>query len=167
MNSATTDPFETMIRDAGEAWLFDWFSPDSAAFPYLRDRLVRADSRARERFGDNAPRLTPDALIEEYKHNPHKVRAFLQVLDPLSPDMLVMVWRILHGMSVAAISMEYEAERKFSLSVRLCSSDDDRQPEEYSTSEIYDAIVLRHLGVMKTNGRPLFDGFYALNLGKP
>ncbi|HZK81679.1 MAG TPA: hypothetical protein VFC46_11440 [Humisphaera sp.] len=151
-----------MIRDAGEGWLIDWYGPKAEALPKLLKLLANADLLARKRFGASAPRLTPQDLIAEFKRNPHKIRALLQVLDSLSPDMLVMVWRVLQGMGVASIRMEYDAEQRFSLNVRLSS--EDGGAEEYSSTEIDDAVVLRHLGIVKMNGQPLFDGFYALNL---
>jgi hypothetical protein len=43
---------------------------------------------------------------------------------------------------------------------------DTEDQEIYESTEIDDAVVLRHLGISKMNGRPLFDGFYALNLSK-
>jgi hypothetical protein len=167
MSNAIMDPFEAMIRDAGESHLIDWYAPNEDALRYLRGLLAKADDRARERFGANAPRLTSEYLVDEYKHNPHKVQAFLQMLASLSPDMLVMVWRILQGMGVAAIRMEYDAEASFNLHLRLVSPGDLSSVEEYASTDIDDAVVLRHMGISKMNGRPLFDGFYALNVSGP
>ena len=120
----------------------------------------------RERLGDNGPRLTPEALIEMSARNPHKVRAFLQVMGSVaSPQILVMVWRILQGMGVAAIRMEYDADGAFHLYVRLSSHRVGGTPgEEYESSNIDDSVVLRHLGRVKMGDKGIFDGFYALNL---
>ena len=165
MSSVTTDPFETMIRDAGEGWLIDWHAPREQAISHLREILGRADDAARERFGDDAPRLTPDALIEDYTRNPHKVRAFLQVIgSTASPLILVMVWRLLQGIEIAAIRMEYDAPGPFHLYVRLASSYADGTREEYESNDIDDAVVLRHLGTIKMGNQATFEGFYALNL---
>jgi len=151
MSQIAVDSFETLIRDAGEGYLIDLFRPRESALAHLRRLLADA-------------KLTPEDLLNEYKHNPHKVRAFLQVLATASPRMLVMVWRILHGMQVASVEMEYQARSKFHLRVRLSSPDDPAGTEQYESTDIDDAVVLRHLGVMKMNGHPFFDGFYALNL---
>lgn len=167
MSTAITDPFEAMIRDAGEDWLLDWYAPPQDALPHLREILRSADDVARERLGGNAPRLTPEALVTMYAENPHKVRAFLQVLGSVaSPHMLVMVWRILHGMGIEAIRMGYDATEPFHLYVRLSSPYAHGTAEEYESSDIDDAVVLRHLGTLKMGNQGIFDGFYAFNLSK-
>lgn len=165
MSALTNDPLEKMIRDAGEGHILDWFAPKSEAVQHFRQLLDRVSALGRQRVRGNALRLTADDLVREYGRNPHKVQAFLQVLPSLTPDMLIMVWRVLQGMNVAAVSMEYEAEQNFKLRVRLASPDDSNEVEEYESDDIDDAAVLRHLGIMKMDEKPLFDGFYALNRG--
>jgi hypothetical protein len=104
--------------------------------------------------------------VAEYQHNPHKVRAFLQVVKSASPDVLVMVWRILQGMGVARIEMEYQTGLHFRLHVWLSSPYEGGEPEVYESKDIDDAVILRHMGIMKMDDRPVFDGFYAVNLSK-
>jgi hypothetical protein len=165
MSNVATDPFEKMIRDAGEGWLVDWYRPREQAVPHLQAVLRRVSDAAVRRMGGDAPSLTPKSLAATYEKNPHKVRAFLQVLDSVSsPDILVMVWRILQGMNIAAIRMAYDATGQFHLYVTL-SSPYDQATEEYESTDIDDAVILRHLGTMKMDGQGIFDGFYALNLG--
>lgn len=167
MSKIVTDPLEQLVRKAGEDWLIDWFAPRDQALPQLRQLLDEADRRVVQRFGPHAPRLTVEALLHEQQGNPHKVRALLQILPSIaSPDMLVMAWRIMQGMNIFSITMEYEQERSFRLRVRLKSMYDDNEIDDYETSDIDDAVVLRHLGIMKMNDQPAFDGFYPLNVGK-
>lgn len=167
MSTATVDPLEELIRNAGEGWLIDWYAPREAALPHLRGVLLAADGAARGRFGAQAPALTPESLIEAYSDNPHKVRAFLQILGSVaSPDILVMAWRILQGAEIAAIHLQYHASGPFHLSVRLNSPDAPPAPEEYESNDIDDAVVLRHLGTMKVGNDGVFDGLYALALGR-
>jgi hypothetical protein len=166
MSSVATDPLEQLIRQSGEGWLIDWFAPPEQALPHLRRLLERADQRAIQRFGPHGPRLTVEALVHEHDRNPHKVRALLQIMSSVaSPDMLVMAWRIMQGMNIDAMQMEYEQGNSFRLRVRLVSMYDTNQREEYQTTDIDDAVVLRHFGVMKMNDRPIFDGFYPLHVG--
>ena len=165
MSTVAPDAFESMIREAGEGHLIDWHAPRAEALACLRDCLRLADERAAQRLGVRAPQLTPDRLEEEHRRNPHKVRAFLQVLKSASPEMLVMVWRILQGMAVAGMELEYQADAsRFRLCVRLSPPHQPDQLEEYESTDINDAVVLRHLGILKMDDRPVFDGFYALNL---
>lgn len=166
MSETMTDPLEQLIRQAGEGWMIDWFAPRHQAIPHLRRALEQADQRAVQRFGEHEPRLTVEALLHEQKGNPHRVRALLQILPAVrSPDMLVMAWRIMQGMNIDSIRMEYEQEQSFLLRVRLKSMYEGNEPEEYETTDIDDAVVLRHFGIMKMNDRPVFDGFYPLRVG--
>lgn len=166
MSDVSADPFEAMIRESGESWLIDWYSPRDDAIPHLLEILHDADAAARKRFGAGAPPLTPDSLIAEFARNPHKVRAFLQVIGSVgSPDILVMVWRILQGMNIALIQLEYAESAAFHLYVDLASPESGTL-EKYESDNIDDAVILRHLGIIKMGAQATFDGFYALNLGK-
>lgn len=152
---------ETLIREVGEDWLIDSFSPAHEAIARLQARLEKANAAAHTRLGANAPSLLPHALEAECKRNPHKVKAFLQALGSSeSPDMLVMVWRVLMGCSIAEIQAEYELKKRFSLRVRL--QNDRNLPEVYASDDINDAALLRHFGIMSMDGSPIFDGFYPL-----
>lgn len=165
MSNVVTDPLEQLFRQAGEEWLIDWYTTRSQALQHLRRLLEQADQRAAQRFGSHAPRLTAEALLQEQEANPHKVRALLQIMASVgSPDMLVMAWRIMQGMNIDAMQMEYEQEKTFRLRIRLVSMDNAIQKEEYETTDIDDAVVLRHFGIMKMNDRPVFDGFYPLRV---
>jgi hypothetical protein len=72
-----------------------------------------------------------------------------------------MVWRILQGLSIHRVELEYTEQKSFRLVVLLARPDDTGgQPEEYSSSDINDAKLLRHFGITTTNSSPLFDGFF-------
>jgi hypothetical protein len=166
-NSSSIDPFEEMIRTSGQGWLIDWYAPKEQALPNLRKVLAAANERGTARLGENAPELTPAALVTEYRRNPHKVNAFLQVIGAVeTPDILVMVWRILQGMNVTELAISYLSKQDFQMRVRLTRADESGQDEIYESRDIDDAVVLRHLGVMKIDDKPVFDGFYPMNLGK-
>jgi hypothetical protein len=159
------DPFEEVIRKAGEGWLIDWFAPREAALPHLHTVLQRANEWGRTHLGNNEPELTPDAIEAAFAENPRKVRAFLQVMGSIqSPSFLVMVWRILHGMNIAEIQMEYAAAGDFHLCVELSSQDDVAEPEIYESHDIRDAVVLRHLATIRIGERGIFEGFHPLNV---
>ena len=94
-----------------------------------------------------------------------KVEAFLQALGTTrSPQMLVMVSRILAGASIQQVTMSYAAQQNFQLQVILATPYGETD-SPYESTNINDAGLLRHFGIMTMNGQPLFDGFYALHLG--
>ncbi len=165
MTTTVVDPLEKLIREAGQGWLIDGYRPRARAIGHIQTVLHRMNEVALTRLGSNAPALTSESLAVAYEKNPHKVRAFFQVVDSAaSPEILLMVWRILQGTNIAAIQMNYDAEGLFHLHVTL-SSTDAGGTEEYETNDIDDAVVLRHLGTLKMDGKGIFDGFYALNIG--
>ena len=167
MSEIWVDPFEKMIRDSGQGWLIDWYAPKEEALPRLRQILVEVNAKARVRLGGSAPNLTPEALIAESRRNPHKVNAFLQVIGSVAtPDILVMVWRIIQGMNIAELALHYLSEQSFKMTVRLSSPYDGGADETYESHDIDDAVILRHLSVMKMDDKPIFDGFYPLQLAK-
>ncbi len=76
-------------------------------------------------------------------------------------DMLLMVWRILHGLSIREVTMNYVEQEAFRLVVTLARPGQD-DLETYSSDDINDAALLRHFGITTVDGRPLFDGFFPL-----
>jgi hypothetical protein len=88
------------------------------------------------------------------------VKAFLQALGATrSPEMLVMVWRILQGMRIQEIDMTYRERDSFRLRCVL-NSPYEVKPEVYESSDIVDAMLLSHLGIMEMDKGPVFEGFY-------
>ncbi len=163
MNRIERDPFEEVIRKSGADWLIDWYAPSDRAMENLRRILRDANEWGRQHWEGNAPPLTPEEIVNTYATNPHKVRAFLQVVGSIgSPSFLVMVWRILQGFDIQSVQLQYEIDKPFSLYIRLVSP--YGMTEEYKSDNIDDAVVLRHLGTMKMSGQGTYDGFYALNI---
>ena len=77
--------------------------------------------------------------------------------------MLLMVWRILQGLSIREVAMNYREHKDFSLSVTLARKGEGQDElETYHTKDINDAALLRHFGITTMDGRPLFDGFFPL-----
>lgn len=164
MTAKITDPLEDVIRESGEGWIIDGFHPPEQTLGNLHKVLEQANAEAQKRLRSAAPQITVSAIVAGYKRHPHQITAFFQALGTThSPDMLVMVWRILQGMEIAEICMDYHRRKSYSLRVRLVSPYGESD-EIYESRNIDDAALLRHLGIMKVDNQPLFDGFYALNL---
>jgi hypothetical protein len=168
MTSEVTESLEKIIRQAGYGPLLESEGPENAAriLDLLTKRLSAADEIAKARWENNAPRLTPGALAEELHSNPHKVVAFVDAMKcTKSPEMLVMVWRILEGMRIGDVELSYRFLEEFSMRVSLFwSSEDstDPSPQVFETTDISDFNILKRFGTIKKNGKPAFDGFYSL-----
>lgn len=148
------------MDEAKEAW------GDGAPqfFEGLTETLSLAFSRYAERFPSmqsTNPPLNERGIAETLNNNPHKLRAFLQALEETtSPEMLVMVWRIIHGDDIKAIDMSYEESQSFRLRVQL-EEQGGGQTSSYDSDKINDARLLRHLGIVEISDKPVFTGFFA------
>jgi hypothetical protein len=165
MSSNSAEVLEKLLRDNELKWLIDWWLPPGQAIPALLGLLNAATKESRRLLGSSGPEFTVDMLVNESQQNAHKVKAFLQALgDTRKPEMLVMVWRILQGMRIQAIDMSYQERNHFRLRCVL-NSPYENKPETYESSDIVDAMLLRHLGIMEMDNGPVFEGFYPLRSG--
>ena len=160
-----TTSLEEAIRDAGEDWLIDSFAPPEQAIGHLQQTLQMVHDLGRQRFGGNSPNLTEPAIVQEYNRRPLQVRGFFQSLGgSRTPEMLLMVWRIIQGMEVKDIQLSYGKRNHFDVRVVLKSPYGDEDPP-YVSSTIQDFTLLRHIGILESGG-PIFDGYYALKVSR-
>lgn len=163
MTSESPAILERLLRENELGWMIDMCSPPAAAVPYLLEQLAGLAEEFENRFGYRVS-FAPETLQAEADRNPHKVRAFLQAIGATSHrPMLVMVWRIIQGLSIREVAMTYREQDAFQLSVTLARPGEEQDElETYTTEDIHDAALLRHFGITTADGRPLFDGFYPL-----
>ncbi|MBI4580709.1 MAG: hypothetical protein HY718_13465 [Planctomycetes bacterium] len=160
MTAQEDDALRRLIRSAGEEWLIESPEPSDKVLAGLRSAIDEVNRLAAERLGRSSPRIDVDSLVREQERNPHKVRAFLQALGSTeSPEMLLMVWRILEGRGIQSVHLEYRLQKTFSLHVCLQSVHGEPD-EKYKSANVYDAVLLRHLGIMTMDNEPILDGFY-------
>lgn len=154
---------ERLLRANSLGWMIDMYAPKDRAIPFMLEQLDGVMAEYRRRLGVQVA-LTPEALTAEAERNPHKVRAFLQALAATrSREMLVMVWRILQGLSIREVKMNYREQEVFSLVVVLARPRAEQDGlEQYDSGDISDAALVRHFGITTVDGRPLFDGFFPL-----
>ncbi len=165
MSQQPADVLERLLKSHDLGWMIDMYAPPDRAISKLLGRLTEVAVQYRSRVGVEVS-FAPDALAFEATRNPQKVRAFLQALSSThSPDMLVMVWRILQGLSIREVELTYREQDHFRFRVQLARPGDDVDSvEEYQSHDINDATLIRHFGIAAIGGRPLFDGFFPLRL---
>jgi hypothetical protein len=164
MSTAPPLTLEDAIRKSGQGWLIDSFTPRDQALAHLRKTLEAINHHARQRLGPAAPDLSEDAVVHEFQRRPQQVRAFFQALGGTrTPDMLLMVWRIIQGMEIEKIDLSYRRAQSFEVSVTL-ESPYGEPKESYQSTNIHDFTVFRHIGAHEVDRKPVFDGFYALKL---
>jgi hypothetical protein len=154
---------ERLLRDNDLGWMIDMYAARDRAVPVLLEQLTRLTAEFRSRFKYEVS-FAPETLRTEAERNPHKIRAFLQALGASgNPDMLLMVWRILQGLTIREVTMSYREQESFSLSVTLARPGQERDDlEAYRSDDINDAALLRQFGITTVDNRPLFDGFFPL-----
>lgn len=160
------DDLIRLIRETGEDWLLRIERDETKSAAHVRRRLDSAYAAYREKFPDlqpGQPEFNDDALEAEATANPHRVRALLQAIGASSPMMVALVWRIIQGDTILQIELRYQYEDSFELLVKI-QNDQADQPTKFEFDRIEDAAFLRHLGIMRVGGAPVFDGYYALNL---
>jgi hypothetical protein len=165
MSVDTISPLERLLQAHHLEWLLLHFGPGyHESLASLRDVFRRAADVARQRLSEEAPDFSDEMLWELHQRNPHKAAALLQAVSATqNPEMMVLAWRILQGADIHALSLTYQNRREFRLRAELSPASGET-PDVYESTDIVDATLLRHLGITKVNGQPLFDGFYALRL---
>jgi hypothetical protein len=146
---------EEALDHAQLKWLLDYWGPDKPArLDQTAQDLSEFIQKYATRFGE---RPDPFKLLSE---NPIKGRAFFQ-FDTLiaSPEMKIMVWRILQGCEIAKLDFHYDKNDQLSLKITL--STPCGTTEEYHSDYWADFRVLRHLGTPKTNDKLRLEGYYA------
>ncbi len=165
MSTVQPSTLETAIRRSGEDWLIDWLGPKDEAIDHLRGTLDAVNRLAHERLGASAPNLSEDAILAEYNRHPQQVRGFFQALGATrTPDMLLMAWRVIQGAAIKSVDLSYRRQKSFEVRVVL-ESPYGGNDETYASTHVQDFALFRHIGVLEIDGRPVFDGFYALKLG--
>lgn len=160
MTNATAEKkLEQLLRVHELGWMIDLYSPsDEAAPKYLRqlDEFAAAYQR---RFGERAL-IEPDQLEAWANKDPFKVTAFLQALAVTEePEMLQLVWCMLCGAEVLEVNLQHRQSESFNLKVILSMNG---RTETFQSGDIKSAAILSHFGITTMNGRPLFQGFFAL-----
>ncbi len=170
MNPNTNTQLEEIIRQSGEAWLIDWYWPTNEAnkvveaIKFLRGQIEATDLEAKKRFGSGGPDISVAALLVEYPRNPLRLKAFFQALGArCSPTMLVMAWRIIQGMEVKTIQFSFDRHKIFHIEIHL-ESPYGETDQPYKSDYFSDFKILRHIGMIEIDDRPVFDGFYPLRL---
>ncbi len=80
-----------------------------------------------------------------------------------SLDMLRMAWRIIQGMEIKEFHIDHRRKESFEMTVVLESPYGEDDPPYHSTNA-RDLSLFRHIVTLEVSGRPVFDGFYALQL---
>lgn len=160
--STAEQELEALLRERGLEWAIDMFAPRDKAADFYLKCLVELENYMKPRnLGTTS--FSPDWIRRLITVSPYKADAFLQALVTIrGTPMLCAAWRILQGMDILSMNVTYQRLEEFKMTVELKSV--YGETERYESSDINDATFLRHIGKSKIDEKPLFDGFFALNL---
>ena len=151
---------QALVRAADPSGFYDRLLSAPPSYAAVGELLEAADAVATGRFSDGSVRLRLDDLIRLHAQAPHQVLAFVQALTETgSPEMLVMVWRILRGMRIENVDLRYAATASFRMAVTL-RPQRGTDEERYESDDVFDFNLLRHVSLSKVRGRPMLDGFF-------
>ncbi|GEM_PF-5044288 len=154
MSEAREQELSDLLVNAGVGWLV----ADPRNAPGLLQRLDEAATEYNSRFKTRADLLAACRMM------PEKMRAFLQALMAgVSPCLLAMVARILlREASVIGLRFEVVSHRSAALHIEI--QDPDMGQQSFDSTDIWDAEVLRHFGLMKLGDEPIIAGYYAAKM---
>lgn len=155
------EELEALLRRHSLGAAIDVFAPHSAVAHYLR-QLQSLNELLRARAVES-PELSPQYLEDLSALSRDKADAFLQALVSVeSTEMLCAAWRIIQGMEIDGVSLNYNRLQQFLLQVRLRLPAEHERTEEYISRSINDVSFIRHLGGAELDDKPVFVGFYPL-----
>jgi hypothetical protein len=162
MKKEQAETLERLLRANDLGDVLDTYEPSpNHLLDGLVDCLDKVAAEHRARVGGSVS-FAPEALEAEWSRNPHKIRAFLQAMRMTrSPEMLVMVWKILQGLNVQEVKMAYRMRESFELVIVLAVPGGQQNAlETYRSTDIFDVRLLRHFGIATAGNRPSFNGFF-------
>lgn len=108
-------------------------------------------------------RLAPAKIdvLGEMLSEPAALKPLVQMFaTSTSCAMRAMAYCVLRGMEIAAIDFSYRLKQTVALTVAL-QSHITGQELVFESDRVWDAEVLRHLGIMTMGKKPILHGFYA------
>lgn len=151
-----------VFEEFGLGWWVRAGGSNEFFFNHIETLLTAVHAAYARRHG---PGFDPFGIFNTARSGDWRIRAFLQAISASSsPNMLVMAWRIIQGMDIETLEMIYHSQKSFRLCVTLISPYGEVEKEPYISEKIEDAALVRHLGIMRMNGRPVFAGFSPLKI---
>lgn len=154
MRDEDTTKLASLLDASGVGWLLQ-------QDPEVRLRQIATELT--ELSDELSRRLAPariDALGEMLKE-PLALKPLVQMFaSPTTCAMRAMVYCVLRGMEITSIDFSYRLKRTVMLTV---SVRDDATGHEltFESDSVWDAEILRHLGIMAMGKKPILHGFYA------
>lgn len=129
----------------------------------LNQDLEDIQAHINQRIDDGTPPVRLEPLFKgEPKTHTSKQKAFLQTFTlSVSNEMIAMVYFIaIENAEIKALTVNYICKKSFALNIELALPSGKKI--SFRSDNIWDIEVIRRLGVMKMNDKPLFAGYFLL-----
>jgi hypothetical protein len=154
MTNTDTETLAGLLEQSGVGWLL----------AESRDiRLEQIGREIDETAQEIARRLPLPGLdlLAEIRADPRGLEPLIQLFaSPTSTEMRAMVYCVLRGMEISAIEFAYQIKSTVSLRVEL-EHNVTGEKLTFCSAVVWDAEILRHIGIMTIGKQPLLHGFYA------
>lgn len=154
------------MRDENTANLAQLLETSGVGWLLQQDKDVRLRQIAleiAELSGELNRRLAPAKIdaLDEMLDEPVALKPLVQMFaSPTSCTMRAMVYCVLRGMDIIAIDFSYRLKQTVTLTVSV-RNDVTGQELTFESDLLWDAEILRHLGIMAMGKKPVLHGFYA------
>jgi hypothetical protein len=146
---------ESLLHAAGVGWLLQ--EAKDTRLTQILNEMDELSTYLRDRQLSQTPDLLQEAATE-----PTELRPLVQLFaSPTSTTIRAMAYCVLRGADIQSVSFEYRLEQVAKLRIELSHPHARGSTIEFESDNLWDAEVLRHVGMMKRGGRPVLHGYYA------
>lgn len=146
-----TGQLEDALRLAGVGWLLEEYREERLAA--IVSDIASVSEEVSRRVGRRVD------VASELDSNRDDLMPLVQSFaSPMSNSIRSLVYLLLRGGDLVALDFSYRERRKADLRATISF---EAREHEFSSDDLWDAEVLRHLGLMKMGDRPVIHGYFA------
>lgn len=128
----------------------------------LNTEVEHVQSHINRRIDSGTPPVRLEPLFKDIAMHTSDHKAFLQTFAlPVSDEIRAMVYFItMENADIKELKMEYIRQTSFLLKIKL--ELESGKNIDFKSDNFWDAEIVRRLGVMMMNGKPLFTGYFSI-----
>lgn len=154
MQTEESTKLAALLEACGVGWLLA---------EHRDEQLDQIGAQVAQLSNELTQRLAPAKVDvwSEMMSEPMALKPLVQMFaSPTSCTMRALVYCVLRGMDIVSIDFSYRVKRAVSLTVSV-QHDVTGQEHTFASDLVWDAEILRHLGIMMMGKKPILHGFYA------
>jgi hypothetical protein len=164
----TTNELIQIFNSSNVGWIFSHC--DSNQHDAIAQNIFREMQEVELLYSERFKKTFKPSIFEEIQANIDNMKAFTQTFAvPISVEMRLMAFCLVKGAEILTLTLEYERLKKVTLTIKLLLNLGDTLRSDYETvqtftsNELWDLEMLKHVGLIKRGGQPLISGYYSFN----